>query len=113
MTKVIFIGLALIWGLCNCTGFIPLNERKALQTCLFHFDGPADSVSIVGDFNNWSEKQHPLHYENGRWLIQLTLPAGIHHYAFIVDGTKWVVDPHALFLENDEFGKQNGTIIIE
>ena len=29
----------------------------------------------------------------GEWRIEMTLPAGVHEYKFVVDGDKWQADP--------------------
>jgi len=47
-------------------------------------------VSLVGDFNNWQpvvmKKQ-----KDGRYAVEVKLPAGTYQYKFIVDG-QWATD---------------------
>jgi 1,4-alpha-glucan branching enzyme len=56
----------------------------------------AGSVSLVGDFNNWDPKAHPMRrMPDGAWYIRIELPHGHHQYLFLVDG-KPTLDPNAM-----------------
>jgi 1,4-alpha-glucan branching enzyme len=47
----------------------------------------AQSVSIVGDFNQWNISSHFLkHDRKGIWSISLSLNPGQYEYRFFVDG---------------------------
>ena len=62
----------------------------------------AHSVTVAGDFNNWTDT--PLHRtKDGLWVLKLNLPPGRYEYAFKIDGKKWVPDPRA-----DEYVKTYG-----
>jgi len=62
----------------------------------------AKSVTIAGDFNNWTDT--PLRRgKDGIWVIRLDLPPGRYEYSFKIDGQKWVPDPRA-----DEYVKSYG-----
>ena len=62
----------------------------------------AQSVTVAGDFNNWTDT--PLHRtKDGLWVLKLDLPPGRYEYAFKIDGKKWVPDPRA-----DEYVKTYG-----
>jgi len=53
----------------------------------------ADEVILMGDFNNWNPKKHPMKKdENGKWTKAVILPPGQYEYKFLVDG-KWKEDP--------------------
>lgn len=84
-----------------------------MRPVVFHYKGTARSVCIVGDFNQWSKETHCLTKNREEWSIRLLLPRGPAHYAFIVDGRRWVLDPKALYVENDGFGKQNSVVMVE
>jgi hypothetical protein len=73
----------------------------------------AESVALVGDFNDWTPAGTRLIRQagDGVWWINLTLPPGRYRYAFIVDGEKWRNDPNAPAAE-DEFGRANSVITI-
>lgn len=57
-------------------------------------DDAAKSVSLVGDFNDWSATATPLlaGASKGSWSATISLPLGRHEYAFLVDGKRWVLD---------------------
>jgi hypothetical protein len=73
----------------------------------------AESVALVGDFNDWSPTGTRLIRQagDGVWWVNLTLPPGRYRYAFIVDGQNWRNDPNAPAAE-DEFGRANSVITI-
>lgn len=74
--------------------------------------GGATSVSVAGNFNEWSSSAHPL-MRNGRlWSTVVALPPGEHLFMFVVDGTQWVVPPLADEYEDDGFGSRNGVVIV-
>ena len=107
--------MALLWIVLGCATLRPSKSSDAeLRAVTFSFEGRAQSVCITGDFNQWNHDSHCLQRgPEDCWSIGLQLPAGPFHYAFVVDGKKWVLDPKALFMENDGFGKQNSVAMIE
>jgi hypothetical protein len=73
----------------------------------------AESVTLVGDFNDWSTSATRLIRQagDGVWWVNISLPPGRYRYAFIVDGENWRSDPTAPAAE-DEFGRANSVITI-
>ena len=71
----------------------------------------AHHVALVGDFNGWSPSATPLASATGDsvWAASVTLPAGRHEYAFIVDGERWVSDPYATTI-SDDFGTSSSVL---
>jgi hypothetical protein len=69
------------------------------------FAPQAQQVAVAGTFNQWDPAAAPLVRTGaaGVWTVTLTLPAGQHQYAFIVDGARWVLDPAAPAVD-DGFG---------
>ncbi|MBU3948428.1 MAG: isoamylase early set domain-containing protein [Proteobacteria bacterium] len=96
----------------GCSGLALLAMNYNAQPMLFQYEGQAQSVCLTGDFNKWSPNTHCMDKQDGLWYIRVMLPAGTHRYAYIVNGRQWVVDPKALFIENDGFDRQNSIIII-
>ena len=80
------------------------NTRK--QT--FRFSAPtAMSVMLVGDFTQWQQKGIPMRKnQDGVWAVSVDLPAGQHHYRFIVDGD-WRDDPECTVRVNNPYGGQD------
>ena len=67
----------------------------------------AMSVQLVGDFTQWQERPVTLQKEaGGVWRAQVELPAGTHHYRFIVDG-QWQDDPDCTVRVPNPYGGQN------
>lgn len=85
------------------------------QIVQFVFVAPAAShVSLVGDFNDWDVEAAPMRRAGapGVWSIAVSLAPGRHVYAFVVDGTKWQVDPSAPRAPGDDFGTPNSVIVV-
>jgi 1,4-alpha-glucan branching enzyme len=56
----------------------------------------AQSVSLIGDFNEWQPTAHPMtRMPDGGWRIRMELPHGHHQYLFLVDGEP-TLDPNAM-----------------
>jgi len=66
----------------------------------------AASVSLVGDFNEWNPKAHPMKQMSDRsWLITINLKHGHHRYAFLVDGVL-SLDPSAQGITRNDKGER-------
>jgi len=70
----------------------------------------AEEVILMGDFNSWNPKKHPMQKDrNGMWIKTVITPPGRYEYKFLVDG-QWKEDP-----QNDQaclncFGTYNSVI---
>ena len=75
----------------------------------------ARSVAVVGDFNNWGLGDTALVAENhnGVWSVSAPVPAGVHRYAFLVNGKQWVADPTAPRSAGDDFGQPSSALVVE
>ena len=86
----------------------------SLVTVRFVLVAPdARQVSLAGTFNQWDPQATPLVRAGatGVWTATLTLPAGQHQYAFVVDGARWVPDPGAPAID-DGFGRRNSVLTL-
>lgn len=74
----------------------------------------AQTVSVVGDFNDWDPVATPLREaaDAGVWTITVPLAAGRHQYVFMVNGNKWTPDPAAPLAVEDSFGMPNSVITV-
>jgi 1,4-alpha-glucan branching enzyme len=82
--------------------------RDTLRLVRLMFDAPdARRVAVAGDFNRWDVDATPLTRDarSRRWSVTLALREGEHRYAFVVDGTRWVADPHAARSAREENGR--------
>ncbi len=94
-------GLALAAGFASVAQFVMVAPA-------------AGSVSLVGDFNDWSAAATPMQRVagNGVWSITIPLNPGRYRYAFLVDGTTWFGDPSAPPALDDEFGRPGSVVTI-
>lgn len=86
----------------------------SLVTVRFVLVAPdAHAVSLAGTFNQWDANATPLVRSGpaGVWTATLSLPAGQHQYAFVVDGQQWVPDPAAPAVD-DGFGRRNSVLTL-
>jgi 1,4-alpha-glucan branching enzyme len=69
----------------------------------------------VGDFNNWGLNDTALVAENhnGVWSVSAPVKAGVHRYAFLVDGKQYVADPTAPRSSGDDFGMPSSALVVE
>ncbi|HVG44099.1 MAG TPA: glycogen-binding domain-containing protein, partial [Longimicrobium sp.] len=69
----------------------------------------ARSVSLAGTFTGWKPAVALRRGEDGEWTALVPLRPGVHDYAFVVDGERWVPDPNAPQVD-DSFGGTNSRI---
>jgi hypothetical protein len=74
----------------------------------------ASQVALVGDFNGWDAAATPMRRDqpDGAWTVSVSLPPGWHSYAFVVNGTTWVPDPHAPLSPRDDFGTLRSVVVV-
>ena len=75
----------------------------------------ANTIHIVGEFNDWNETANPLKkFKNGNFKITLDLVKGKkYQFKYLVDGSTWINDGNAdLYLPNT-FSGENSVIITE
>jgi hypothetical protein len=74
----------------------------------------ASSVRMTGDFVSWDPEGIVLRDQRGTgvWTVDVPLTPGVYQYTFIVDGSEWRPDPHAVSQVDDGFGQQNSVVIV-
>ena len=71
----------------------------------------AHSVFLAGTFNDWNERELLMERAEGGWTTSYVIPAGIHQYKLIVDGS-WTIDPANLHRDGSgEF--VNNVLVVE
>ena len=68
-----------------------------------HIEG-AESVFLVGDFNDWTAEANPLiQQEDDSWKVDIALELGSYAYKFLVKGAaaQWTCDPEGQWLQCD------------
>jgi len=92
-----------------------VTQVAGSEAVRFELKLPADAgaVNIVGDFNSWDEKATPMTRTRGNdtWTVQVPLSPGRYVYAFVVDGTRWLVDPLAPQVADAGFGPSSAVIV--
>jgi len=77
----------------------------------FRLDAPASRVQLAGSFTNWEPRYELRESAPGIWTITVPLTEGVHDYAFVLDGRRWVADPHAPQI-GDGFGGTNSRLAL-
>jgi len=99
-----------LWRLDTPERGVAAEELTSAQFVLHARD--ARSVSVVGDFNDWDPRATPLtRTGDGVWSAVVQLRPGTVRYAYLVDGTEWRADPHAVTLHED-FGRPTSVAYI-
>lgn len=75
----------------------------------------AATVSLVGDFNDWDAARtpmRPLRADGPVWSAVVPLAPGRYHYAFLVNGSRWLADPAAPAASDDGFGAPSSVVTV-
>jgi len=73
----------------------------------------ADSVHLVGDFNDWDKCSLPLNraHRNGPWEVTIEVERGrTYHFRYLVDGSVWQNDWDADGYAANPFGGNNSVL---
>ena len=98
----------------NVVGCKPPRVENGRLMFIFHDDN-AHSVSVAGDFNEWSHVATPLRRnDSGLWFTEIAVPrAGRFEYKFIINGRRWLEDPNNGMKAPDNYGSLNSVLVIE
>jgi hypothetical protein len=69
----------------------------------------ARTVQLAGTFTGWKPAYALRKTGEGEWTALVPLRPGVHDYAFVVDGDRWIADPNAPQVD-DSFGGTNSRI---
>lgn len=75
----------------------------------------AESVAVVGDWNDWDPEAHRLSDANndGIWEIEVKVtPDREYRYQFLLNGKLWMPDPSSPITVDDGFGGKNSVLNI-
>lgn len=72
----------------------------------------ARSVTLAGDFNNWSKTAAVFGKEGDDWVCRINLKPGIYRYKFVVD-SKWITDPANPDTETDNMNNTNSVRVVK
>ena len=72
----------------------------------------AEKVVLMGDFNDWNPKKHPMKKDDkGMWNKYVLLPPGRYEYKFLVDG-QWLEKPQNSQICSNCFGTYNNVLFV-
>ena len=74
----------------------------------------ADSIALVGDFNDWDAHSHLLHQTCGDddWHISLVLECRrAYRFRYLVNGEEWMDDDHADDYEPNPYGGFDSVVL--
>src|SRR6266571_2459156 len=74
----------------------------------------ATHISLVGDFNDWDATRTPMRRAGSEalWTAVVSLAPGRYHYAFLVDGSRWLADPSAPVARDEDYGAPSSVLTV-
>ncbi len=87
---------------------------RSQQVRIIFFSPEASSVALIGDFNEWGQREVTLaeSSDRGIWEFSMALKPGVYHYNLLVDGERWVANPKSSTLVPDGFGGYNSVLVV-
>ena len=73
-------------------------------------DAPAGPISVGGDFTEWLPM--PMQREGDEWILPVSLPPGVYHYAFRTADGGWFVPSSTPGRREDGFGGHNAVLVV-
>ncbi len=91
---------------------VPALENKMIVTFSMPASFWADTIHLVGDFNNWDPAATEMQLDDTCWNVTLELDAGrAYQYRFLVNRTDWVTDWQSDRFATDEHGNENSVVV--
>lgn len=91
----------------------PAPTPTVCPSRLVVYQPEAKDVAVAGTFTAWQAVPMQAAGSSGYWEITLEIPGGEHRFVYIADGNRRFVDPTVLAREQDDFGGENGILIVE
>ena len=92
------------------------NESELIARVTFRLPGEmwANSIYLVGDFNEWNRLSHPFQLNReGVWTITVDLEANrFYQFRYLYDGT-WINDNQADAYVRNNFGSDNFVVVTD
>jgi 1,4-alpha-glucan branching enzyme len=87
---------------------------KCRVTFRIPVDIEAESVSVLGEFNDWDPQAHPLKArKNGTFSTTMSLEAGqTYRFRYLADGEIWLNDEEADGLDLNQFGSLDSVLAV-
>lgn len=93
---------------------------KKQSICKVTFTAPkqlaafANTVHLVGDFNDWNRSVTPMkRQKNGSYTATLFLRQNAEYeFRFLLDGLSWENDPQADKFAQNPYGSENSVVVV-
>lgn len=74
----------------------------------------ASSVELLGDFTDWRAAPIQMRREGpGWWIVEAEVPAGEHHFCYLIDGHVWLADYAAHGVQLNTYGSWVSRVLVE
>jgi chromosome partitioning protein len=91
----------------------PLSPIVSSRDVTFAFEAPeAETVLLVGDFNEWSADGSEMEPIGGVWTKVIKLEPGRYRYRYVVDG-QWQNDPSNAAIEPNPYGGHDSILVTD
>ncbi len=109
-SALLFAGLLLFFIFAGGSG--GKGDLETVVIVRFELAAPeAETVFLVGDFNDWDPDMHQMEKVGGVWQIEMTLEEQrTYTYNFLIDRKEWISDPLAESSVEDPFGGEKSVI---
>jgi 1,4-alpha-glucan branching enzyme len=86
--------------------------------CKVTFSLPSDkavnSVSLVGDFNDWDTNSNKLELKDDMWQTTVRMTPGSEtRFRYFIDGNSWENDEQADSMVANDFGTEDSVVKID
>ncbi len=72
----------------------------------------ADTIHLVGDFNDWDTQSLPLEQTEEAWTLTLELEAGREYrYRYLFNGEEWCADSNADRYAPNPYGSYDAIVV--
>lgn len=103
--------IAVLAGQVLRAGREPVTPAPQVFTRFVLRISDANTVALAGDFTDWKPSFTMTRSGPELWTVVVPLEPGIHTYAFVVDGERWIADPSAPAVD-DGFGGANSRVAV-
>lgn len=88
------------------------SDSSSVTVTFTHpIDSATTSVSLSGDFNDWSTETHPMSLVGGDARCVVELPAGsVFRFRYLLDGERWENDWRADAYVPNDFGGDDSVV---
>ena len=87
------------------------DSGETLVTFRVPVEVRARTVSVVGEFNGWSEHAHPMRRDNDTFCAVIPLtPGRSYRFRYLLDGERWLNDWAADAYVPNQFGGADSVV---